>query len=255
MKLEFSEPQQRYTSGSQTARAITELWVSQTLYCPNCGNPNLNQFPANSKVADFYCLKCFDQFELKSQKTAFGPKLLNGAYETKIERLKSDSSPNLILLNYDRSASKVQSVFMVPKRFFVPEIVEKRKPLAPTARRAGWVGSKILLGKIPDSGRIHIVQDGIIQDKEAVLKQWRKTAFLEHEAVASRGWLMAVMRCVESLKKQTFTLDEVYAFEAHLSQSYPNNRNVRPKIRQQLQVLRDNGYLAFEGQGNYRLLI
>ncbi len=35
---------------------------------------------------------------------------------------------------------------------------------------------------------------------------------------------------------------------------YPNNKNVRPKIRQQLQVLRDLGLIEFEGQGKYTLL-
>lgn len=33
---------------------------------------------------------------------------------------------------------------------------------------------------------------------------------------------------------------------------YPGNNNVRPKIRQQLQVLRDRGWLEFNGRGVYR---
>ena len=48
------------------------------------------------------------------------------------------------------------------------------------------------------------------------------------------------------------TLDEVYAHEAALATLYPGNNNVRPKIRQQLQVLRDRGWLAFNGRGAYR---
>ena len=51
------------------------------------------------------------------------------------------------------------------------------------------------------------------------------------------------MRCVERIGRPEFTLDDVYAFEPHLSRLYPDNRNVRPKIRQQLQVLRDHGWL------------
>jgi type II restriction enzyme len=39
-----------------------------------------------------------------------------------------------------------------------------------------------------------------------------------------------------------------------LSSKYPGNRHVRPKIRQQLQVLRDSGYLEFLSKGTYRLL-
>ena len=42
---------------------------------------------------------------------------------------------------------------MVPKHFFVPDIIEKRKPLAETARRAGWIGCNIVLKNIPNEGR------------------------------------------------------------------------------------------------------
>jgi Dam-replacing HTH domain len=49
------------------------------------------------------------------------------------------------------------------------------------------------------------------------------------------------------------TLDEVYAFERHLGELYPGNQNVRPKIRQQLQFLRDRGFIEFVSRGNYRL--
>jgi type II restriction enzyme len=47
----------------------------------------------------------------------------------------------------------------VPKYFFVSEIIEKRKPLSITARRAGWTGSNILFSKIPNSGKIYYIED------------------------------------------------------------------------------------------------
>lgn len=253
MKLGFSEPQRHYDSGSQNARAQTESWVAQTMYCPNCGYLRLEQFPPNRPVADFFCTNCNDQYELKSQKKGFGRKVINGAYETKMERLRSNSSPNLILMSYDANAAVVKSLCVIPKRFFVPSIVERRKPLAPTARRAGWVGSNILLEKIPTSGRIYIVQNGDIALRETVLAQWRKTAFLDGQTQSAKGWLIEVMNCVDRLGKAEFTLDDVYRYEAHLGQLYPGNNNVRPKIRQQLQVLRDNGYIEFLGNGRYRL--
>jgi type II restriction enzyme len=52
---------------------------------------------------------------------------------------------------------------------------------------------------------------------------------------------------------ECFSLDDAYAFEDRLQRLYPGNRNVRPKIRQQLQVLRDRGWLEFTGRGRYRL--
>jgi type II restriction enzyme len=32
----------------------------------------------------------------------------------------------------------VNNFFVIPKYFFIPEIIEKRKPLSETAKRAGW---------------------------------------------------------------------------------------------------------------------
>ncbi len=253
MKLGFSEPSKNYKSGSQTARDITEAWIAQSMYCPNCGNSKLKQFPPNLPVADFFCARCNDQYELKSQKKEFGSKVANGAYTTKLDRLRSDSSPNLILLKYDRAAAKVLSVCGVPKRFFIPAIVEKRKPLSPSARRAGWIGSNILLSGIPSSGRIYLVQNGIVSSKDQVLEQWQKTAFLNNQSQSARGWLIEVMNCVDRVGRDSFSLEAIYEFEAHLKNLYPKNNNIRPKIRQQLQLLRDNGYLRFLGNGRYQL--
>jgi type II restriction enzyme len=89
--------------------------------------------------------------------------------------------------------------------------------------------------------------------KELVLREWQKTLFLRDEGVEARGWLIEVMKCVETIGRREFQLEDVYAFEGALSRLYPGNRHVRQKIRQQLQVLRDHGYLDFVSRGYYRL--
>ena len=151
------------------------------------------------------------------------------------------------------SALSVTNVVVIPKHFFVREIIEERKPLAATAKRAGWIGCNNLLNLIPTSGKISLVRDGVPEPKEAVLAQWNRTQFLRDEHTEARGWLIEVMRCVEAIGNVEFSLDDVYAFEAHLSALYPENRHVKQKIRQQLQVLRDHGYLDFLSRGYYRL--
>ena len=253
MKLGFEESQSSYSSGSQNARAWTEAWVSAWAYCPHCGNAKISPFPNNSPLADFFCTSCSEEFELKSQKGKFGAKVVDGAFKTKCERLAASNNPNLLLMNYDLKSLAVVNLFIVPKHFFVREIIEERKPLAATARRAGWIGSNILLDRVPESGKIHIVQNGVVRAKELVLAEWQKTLFLRNESPETRGWLLDVMKCVESLGKRDFTLDEVYAFERHLGDLYPGNQNVKPKIRQQLQYLRDRGFIDFVSRGNYRL--
>ena len=253
MKLEFEESQADYTSGSQKARDWTESWVAKWLYCVNCGNAEITRFQANLPVADFFCPACNDQYELKSQKRTFGPRVADGAYDAKCQRLLSATNPNLMLLNYDLATTAVTNVCVVPKHFFVPEIIERRKPLRETARRAGWVGSNILIGQVPQSGRIFLLRNGVPQPKEAVLAKWQQTLFLRSQGVEARGWLIEVMKCVEAIGRSEFDIDDAYAFAPRLSALYPGNQNVKPKIRQQLQVLRDNGSLDFIGRGRYRL--
>ncbi len=251
--LGFEETQTPYTSGSQSARAWTETWLRGWMYCPNCGSSTISPFPNNSPVADCFCASCKEEYELKSQTSPFGNKVLDGSFRTKCDRLAADNNPNLFLLNYNRKELSVHNLFVVPKHFFVREIIEERKPLAATARRAGWIGSNILLSQIPQSGKIYIVRDGQIEPKDLVLGQWNKTLFLRDQGQEARGWLIEVMRCVEAIGKNEFQIEDVYAYEDQLSRLYPENRNVKPKIRQQLQFLRDQGYLDFVSRGYYRL--
>jgi type II restriction enzyme len=254
LRLGFEESAQAaFDSGSQNARVLTETWAEREAFCPNCGHPELTKFQNNRPVADLYCKACSEEFELKSQKQKFGSKVLDGAYRTMRQRLAEDNNPNLMLLNY-RPALGVSNLFVVPKHFFVSEIIEERKPLREGARRAGWVGCNILLWRVPEAGKIYIVRNSVALDRQSVLDQWRKTIFLRDETTASRGWLLNVLKCVELINAREFCLDDAYAFETRLSGLYPMNQHVRQKIRQQLQVLRDRGYLAFLGRGRYRLL-
>ena len=163
------------------------------------------------------------------------------------------NNPNLLLLNYDLKNLEVINLFVVPKHFFVQEIIEVRKPLAATARRAGWIGCNILLHQIPEVGKIFFVRQGKLQSKKSVLDQWKKTVILRETNAEARGWLIETMKCIELLGKKEFHIDEAYGFAARLSQLYPNNRHVKQKIRQQLQFLRDRNYLDFVSRGFYRV--
>jgi type II restriction enzyme len=117
----------------------------------------------------------------------------------------------------------------------------------------GGPGSNILLDKVPNAGKIFLVQNGAPLPKEAVLSKWRKTLFLRDQGLEARGWLIEVMNCVESIGRKEFELSDVYAFEDELRVLYPNNNHIKQKIRQQLQVLRNQGYLDFVSRGSYRL--
>lgn len=255
MKLSFdTQLADNYTSQSQRVRVLTEAWVDSAIFCPNCGHLDIDKYPNNQPVADFYCSNCKEEYELKSKQAGVGSKIVDGAYRTMIERLQSSNNPNFFLLNYDLESFEVLNFLVIPKHFFVPEIIEKRKPLSSTARRAGWVGCNILLTHIPQTGKIFFVRDGQVEPKEKVLSDWKKTLFLRDEKeISAKGWLLDTMLCVEKIGHREFSLDEMYAFENELSKKHPDNRHIKDKIRQQLQVLRDKGYLEFTSRGNYRL--
>ncbi len=243
-----------YKNASQRARVLTERWVDESVFCPNCGRLDIDKYPNNQPVADFYCSNCKEDYELKSKQDGLGIKVLDGAYRTMIERLQSSNNPNLFLLNYNLTNLVVLNFLVIPKHFFVPEIIEKRKPLAATARRAGWIGCNIVLQSIPETGKIFFIKNKQIEPKEKVLAEWKKTLFLrEEKEISAKGWLLDVMRCIDKLGKKEFLLDDIYAFENELDKLHPDNKHIKDKIRQQLQILRDKGYLDFLSRGYYRL--
>ncbi|OGZ27484.1 MAG: restriction endonuclease [Candidatus Nealsonbacteria bacterium RIFOXYB1_FULL_40_15] len=243
-----------YKSPAQRARVLTEDWVDNEIFCPNCGKLNIDKYPNNQPVADFYCSNCNEDFELKSKRDGIGNKIVDGAYHTMLERLTSSNNPNFFLLNYNLTNFEIINFLVIPKHFFIPEIIEKRRPLSSTARRAGWIGCDIILKSIPQTGKIFFVKNQQVEQKEKVLDDWKKTLFLREEKEMSvKGWLLNVMRCVDNLGKKEFTLNEVYRFENELSKLHPENKHIKDKIRQQLQFLRDKGYLDFVSRGYYRL--
>lgn len=242
-----------YSNNSQIARVLTEDWVKSNSYCPNCGELKLEEFTNNKPVADFYCKQCNSEYELKSKNSkSIGKKIVDGAYSTMIERINSDNNPNFFFLTYDKIKWEVKNFLIIPKHYFISEIIEERKPLAPTARRAGWIGCNIDLTKIPDNGRIYLIKNSEIIPKERVRSKWQGTEFLKSKKGVSKGWILDVMNCVDTIKKDSFSLKDMYQFEEVLKLKYPDNNFIKDKIRQQLQYLRDKGLIEFKGRGNYK---
>ncbi len=98
-----------------------------------------------------------------------------------------------------------------------------------------------------------MISAGVPVRKNCVREEFSRVKQLAQLPPSLRGWTLDVLRAVRQLKRAEFTLEEMYSFESQLKALHPNNQNVRPKIRQQLQVLRDLGLLRFGAKGNYRL--
>jgi HKD family nuclease len=116
---------------------------------------------------------------------------------------------------------------------------------------------------IPDDELIDLYEEATVRQKKADAKSRRSVAESEErfsKKVASLrrpqptakdlvGWVKAVF---DLLPVGEFTNEDLYKQEAALTQMYPGNLNIRAKIRQQLQVLRDLGLLAHVAPGRWR---
>lgn len=255
MILKFNlEAAYKYKSISQKIRVLSEKWVKEHVYCPCCGS-SIDKYRNNQPVKDFYCNKCTEDFELKSSKSNFSNKVVDGSYSAMMTSMSNSTQPNFFLLSYDLYTFSVKELCVIPKHFFVPDIIEKRKPLSLNARRHGWIGCNILLTGIPQSGKIYYVRKAKIENKDKILQEWNKTLFLRDENLSiHKGWLMDVMKYIDKIGKNSFTLSDIYRFENDFKLLHPENNFIKDKIRQQLQVLRDKGYLKFTERGKYKLI-
>ena len=242
-----------YKNASQKIRVMSEHWLLNNLFCPCCGNEHIDKIRNNAPVADVRCNVCGEIFELKSKKNRLSAKIPDGAYHTMIERITSNINPQLFIMQYSATFS-VTNLTLIPKFFFTPEIIEKRKPLPDTAKRAGWVGCNILYQKIPAQGKIIIIRDGKEIETENVLRLYDQIKKLQTDNLKLRGWIMDVLNCVNKISSAVFTLQDVYKFAEQLSKNHLNNNNIKAKIRQQLQFLRDKGFIEFVGDGVYKKL-
>jgi type II restriction enzyme len=252
MNLALSVYSGPLVSSSQIARVVTEPWTEHNFYCPSCGL-SLLPYPANTKVHDFYSPTCGETFQQKASMHPFSETILGSEYRTTLNSIMTDSHPSLILLHYDQTKWSVEDLNLVHRAYITPSCIIARKPLSSKARRAGWQGCVISMENVPKIGRINVISEGRIRDKSTVLEQWKDSQALLKAKPEVRGWLADVLRCVERCF-ETFDLSNVYDFESELSAKHPDNHNIRAKIRQQLQVLRDLGFVEFLGEGEYRYI-
>ncbi len=243
-----------YSGATQKARVISEGWVEANGYCLACDGDQLTPTRRNTRARDFVCKDCSHPYELKSTAGRFGKRVLDGAYSTMIKRVKESTTPTFLLMEYTPSWS-INSLFAIHHLLITPSSIERRKPLAATAQRAGWVGCNISLSNIPPEGRIPVIQDGYLISRSQTRANFALVDRLAHISVAERNWTSTILLLLHTLERREFTLKDAYGFEADLKRRYPANHHVREKIRQQLQVLRNSGILIFKSRGHYSFAI
>ena len=86
------------------------------------------------------------------------------------------------------------------------------------------------------------------------MKNYVLAKMLRVRNINMRGWLMDILRCIDKITSEIFSLRDVYDFADELADKHPENFNIEAKIRQQLQFLRDKGFIKFLGNGKYQKL-
>jgi type II restriction enzyme len=190
---------------------------------------------------------------LKSKRGAFGTRIADGAFSAMIATIREGRTPSFLLLEYSPTW-EVQVLTAVHHSLITQDCIEERRALGPLARRAGWIGCNIILPKIALEGRIPLVTAGKAHTREAPRAAFARLEFLVRMPAKRRGWAASLLNLLRQLPSERFSLSDAYRFEAHLAKLYPENRNVRPKIRQQLQILRDAGIIQFEARGLYKFI-
>jgi len=108
-----------------------------------------------------------------------------------------------------------------------------------------------ILSKIPKSQPIKLPEFKIQKQFEDIEIY---TGGVESILSSLSGWKLEVFKCLLKIPTQSFSLNDINAFVKRLSILYPNNKYIEPKIRQQLQMLRDIGLVEFLGNGKYKKL-
>ncbi len=123
-----------------------------------------------------------------------------------------------------------------------PKVIEKAEDILRSVpaekRKTIKVSDKSLFEDLLNDQNIEERFDGGTQSILSNLSPWEKDVF----------------ECLEKIDADVFALNQVYSFESHLGRQHPRNHNVREKIRQQLQYLRDIGLLEFTKPGIYKKL-
>jgi type II restriction enzyme len=246
-----------------SSRGAVESWAGQNLYCPNCTSAKLDL----QNDGELSCPRCHLLFTVKGQKTRLEKSVADGAYDATMRALRSDGGPGLYFVHYDDASWTVRNVLLVPHFALPPSAIIKR---------AGSAGCRFALDRVPLDARIAIVttikssKSGdteciMISRPEEVRERFHRLKPLADIPAKQRALTLDVLNLVRTLaaakpKKKnpksppgTFTNENVYARESEFRKRHPDVSKIHEKIRRQLLVLKDCGFLTQPHPGVWKM--
>ena len=133
---------------------LGEKAVAKYCSCPECKEGDLKRLPRNFKCADIICDFCGFLAQVKTKRVKTTTEqikiLLGAAWKPFKKRLDANIIfPLFIVSVYNNKPVEIQFLDKESQRNNVDMFIP-RKPLAKTARRAGWQGFKYDLTKVQD---------------------------------------------------------------------------------------------------------
>tara|TARA_R100000008_G_scaffold69548_1_gene46955 strand:+ start:715 stop:1209 length:495 start_codon:yes stop_codon:yes gene_type:complete len=122
-----------------------ELWVEEHVSCIKCDSL-LVKCDANQKSIDHVCSSCGEQYQVKCSNKPFVNRadrirFLGAEYNTTLASMNGGNPLwNLLLVEYDKNEKCIENLLLIRKEDISAANIIARKPLSPTARRAGWQG-------------------------------------------------------------------------------------------------------------------
>jgi len=128
--------------------------------CPRCNRIQVfKQLPRNFECADIICKFCGFLGQVKATRLAdgsdsFPDRIMSAAWNPQHQRILAGIYNGLYLVGYRQDARTLVRIDYVPPHILeaVPEVFEPRNPLSKTAKRAGWRGFLLNIGKLPAVG-------------------------------------------------------------------------------------------------------
>jgi Dam-replacing HTH domain len=125
----------------------------------------------------------------------------------------------------------------------------------PPTLKLRWAGNLIIKRPVHRSlwrrWKAPLTQRGWTLDVLNIVRRLVESRRRGHETPSKKSGIDQSL--LTSAPTNEFTTADAYIFERELEQLHPDNRHVRDKIRQQLQILRDMGLLIHVGRGEWRL--
>jgi type II restriction enzyme len=144
----------------QDLGARGEKAVCRHASCPRCNRSrHFKQLPTNFECADLICKFCGFLAQVKATRLpegsdAFPERIMGAAWTPQHERILAGVYNGLYLAGFKQNGRSLIRIDYVPPHILegAPEVFEPRKPLSATAKRAGWQGYMLNVGKLPAVG-------------------------------------------------------------------------------------------------------